>query len=153
VCPSVRPSPSAHRKNARTLPNPSAWLSGSLSPDPCLLCSLDTHYCCISPHSPHCFSLYRIIVRRRRRTNGVMWDVERRERRGRAYKGRGSHSDGTSFSRSGSCCGPKHKTTQSNIINELHFINTHLLFTVSHLFSSITLYCSFYQSIDFCECV
>lgn len=72
-----------------------------------------------------------------------MWDVERRERRGRADKGSEAHSDGTTFSRSGSCCGPKHKTTQSNGINELYFINTHLLVIVSHLFSKITEYCTF----------
>lgn len=78
-----------------------------------------------------------------------MWDVERRERRGRADKGSEAHSDGTTFSRSGSCCGPKHKTTQSN---ELYFVHTHLLGIVSHLFSKITEYYTFKtlsQSKDF----
>jgi len=71
-----------------------------------------------------------------------MWEVERRERRGRVDKSSEAHSNGTTFSRSGSCCGPKHKTTQSNG-NELHFINTHLLVIVSHLFFKITGYCAF----------
>lgn len=147
---SVRPSVSFRSQEKCPDASEPFRRSPALSPDPSL-CSRVAPYCCISPHSPHSSSLYRIIVRRRRRTDGVMWDVERRERRGRAYKGRESHSDGTSFSRSGSCCGPKHKTTQSNIINELHFINTHLLFTVSHLFSNILQFLSVNRFV--CVCV
>lgn len=89
-------------------------------------------YCCISSHSRLSFSA-ETIVRRKRRTNALMRGKRRRERCGRADKGREAHSDGTSFSRSGSCCGPKHKTTQSNTNpNYISLLLTYCLSFVPH---------------------
>lgn len=83
-------------------------------------------------HTRVSLSLYEIIARRRRRTNRLMRGKERRERCGRPDEGREAHSNGTSFSRSGSCCGPKHKTTQSNTTpSYISFIITRALFFVS----------------------